>query len=224
MPTDFRVRFFASLVFSLGLAFSAGCSSDSRSDDPARLNATPPIYPPSMAGSENFAEGNLAVRVTLGLSTGERHGKERGERNSSESGATHHGGGGHHHGGMGSGSEGPAPESSGYSNDRPVAMSSNLPPAQLKIELQNTSATDPISCEVVDFKSALGDFAVFPSRYQIEPGQTAASEIMTSRLGVEGSDIPVTVELRIRGRVEKKVIILHLIPKPDQPPAAEPGK
>jgi len=217
MLTDSRVRFFIPIAISLGMVFSAGCASDSPAENPAKSIATPPDYPVTMAGTEQFAEGSLMVRVTLGLAIGQRPDKENGERKSGADNPSHHGGG-HHHGGGDNGSERPTAAVSGENNPQPVAMGSTLPPAQLKIYLKNTSTTAPISCEVVDFKSDLGDFAVFPSRYQIESGQSAASEIMTSRLGVKGSEIPVTVELRIHGRVEKKIVTLYLLPKPDRPP------
>ena len=122
--------------------------------------------------------------------------------------------------GSGEGSGG----NSGDNSPRPVVTGSTLPPAQLKLHLRNMSATDAVTCEVVDFNSSLGNFAVYPSSYQIEAAQSVSSEIMTSRLGVEGSDIPVTVALRVHGQVEKKVITLHLLPVADKPTAPEPGK
>lgn len=101
---------------------------------------------------------------------------------------------------------------------------STLPPAQLKLHLKNNSATDAVSCEVADFNSALGNFAVFPSTYQLAAGQSAISETMTSRLGVESTEIPVTVALRIQGKVEKKVITLHQIQPLAEPAGPEPAK
>ncbi|MEO6992634.1 MAG: hypothetical protein ABI273_03295, partial [Lacunisphaera sp.] len=148
-----------------------------------------------------------------------------------------HHGGGRHGGGMGGGggmgSEGGYPGvdgsgESGHQGDddapRPVVTGSTLPPAQLKLHLKNTSATEAVSCEVEDFNSALGNFAVFPSTYQLAAGQSAISETMTSRLGVEGTEIPVTVALSIQGKVEKKVITLRLIPSPTKPANSEPAK
>ena len=105
---------------------------------------------------------------------------------------------------------------------RSGGMGSSQPPVQLKLHFQNTSTTDAISCEVLDFKSVLGDFAVFPAKYEIAAGQSAVSEIMTSRLGAATDDIPVTVALRIGDHVEKKIITLQLLPPPppaDAPPA-----
>jgi hypothetical protein len=92
------------------------------------------------------------------------------------------------------------------------------------LHLQNNSATEAVSCEVEDFNSTLGNFAVFPSTYQLGAGQSATSETMTSRLGVESSEIPVTVALRIQGKVEKKVITLHQIPPVGKPADPAPAK
>ena len=103
-------------------------------------------------------------------------------------------------------------------------MGSNLPAAQLKLYLQNTSTTEAVACEVVDFNSALGNFAVFPSQYQLAAGQSAVSEMMTSRLGVDSDEIAVTVALRFGDHVEKKIVILHLLPPPGKNPPAGPGK
>jgi len=236
MPIALRPRRLAALPLSLLLAFAAGCSSES--DQPEVPLHAMPEFPPSLAGTENFADGQLAVQVTLGLPTG-HSGKadKEGKADSGAGGGTHAGrhGGGHGRGGMGggegqsSGMEGSgSPDSSvrsegGESSGArgPQPMASNQPPAQLKLHFQNTSATDAISCEVLDFKSALGDFAVFPAKYQIAAGSSAASEVMTSRLGVTSPEIPVTVVLRLGDRVEKKIVVLRLLPPPkeDAPPA-----
>jgi hypothetical protein len=234
MPNPIRLSLVVSSSFAVCLAFVAGCSSDSHSDRPENAAIVVPDYPPAMSGAENFADGKIAVEVTLGLPNHFHPGKDGGHGGSTGGGGHHggHRGGGRHGGGMGSEGGYPGVEGSGESAHeggdddapRPVVRGSTLPPAQLKLHLQNNSATEAVSCEVEDFNSTLGNFAVFPSTYQLGAGQSATSETMTSRLGVESSEIPVTVALRIQGKVEKKVITLHQIPPVAKPADPAPAK
>ncbi len=236
MAIPLRLGLVVSSSFAMCLAFVAGCSSDSHPGRPENAAIVVPDYPPAMTGTENFADGKIAVEVTLGLPTHFHPGKD-GEHEGSNGGAggQHsggHRGGGRHGGGMGGEGGYPGVEGSGESGHqggdddapRPIVTGSTLPPAQLKLHLKNTSATEAVSCEVEDFNSALGNFAVFPSTYQLAAGQSETSETMTSRLGVAGTEIPVTVSLRIQGKVEKKVITLHLIPPPVKPADSESAK
>ena len=218
----FRLPFFISL--GLWLALGAGCSSEprpERSGGPAGPTAD---YPTVMSGIEGFSDGKIVVEVTLGLPTDFRPGKDGSRRGGGSHSGQH---GGRRSGGMSAGGYSGSDangNSNGSDDDGPRSnvTGSTLPPAQLKIHLRNASTTDSVACEIVDFNSSLGNFAVYPSRYQIEPGQAASSEIMTSRLGVEGSDIPVTVAIRVRDQVEKKVITLHLLPVADKPAGQVP--
>lgn len=211
-------------LFAVCAALVAGCSNDSRPEKPAGPSPAAADFPPVMSGSEIFAGGKISVEVTLALPPTFHPGRENGPRgNSSPSGrrSDHRnrtGAGGPP--GSGDRSEGP----SDHDRTSPSLWGSNLPPAQLRLHLQNTSATDTVSCEVVDFNSVLGNFAVFPSRYEIEVGQSASSETMTSRLGVEGDEIPVTVALRVHDHVEKKVLTLHPRPTASKPAPVTTGK
>jgi hypothetical protein len=183
-----------------------------------------PDYPTAMTGNDNFVGGKVAVEITLGMPTNFHPGKDGGRKGDSGGGGGGHrkGGGGHRGGGMGGyGGEGPSGGESEDGTPRPQIVGSTLPPAQLKLHLKNTTTGESVSCEVVDFSSSLGNFAVFPATYQLEPGQAAISETMTSRLGVEGTTIPVTVGVRVRGgEVERKVVTLHLIDAAEK--SAEP--
>jgi hypothetical protein len=211
------------------LISSCSSNSDSPSDRPDPTLAVRD-YPPVMAGDENFADGKIAVQITLAMPSAFR-GDDKSGSHSGGSGQGRHGGGGggggHHRGGGGGmGGGGPPPEGASASGDdtaRPAQLGSTLPPAQLKLHLKNTSGTESIACEVIDFNSSLGDFAVFPGKYQLAAGESADSESMTSRLGVEGAEIPVTVALRIKDHVEKKVITLHQLPPPPPPADAAPS-
>lgn len=217
-------RFIALISACVWLALVAGCSSDPRPEN-RDASVAVPDYPPVMAGTENFGDGTLVVQVTLGLPSSFRPGDKEGQR----AGGSHsgHRSGNRHGGGMGaggppSGTESGEGPSEGSPEAGPRLTGSTLPPAQIKLHLQNKSATDAVNCEVVDFNSALGNFAVFPDRYQLAAGQSAISETMTSRLGVEGAEIPVTVALRVRDHVERKVITLRLLPAPAKPAASAP--
>ena len=236
MPNPIRIRLAVATSFALCLVFAAGCSSDSHPERPENAAIVVPDYPPTMTGSEAFANGKIVVEVSLGMPTNFHAGKDGGQGGSGghhgSGGGGHHGGGRHGGGGMGNGGypgvEGSGENDSGGSSDedtpRPVVVGSTLPPAQLKLHLKNTSATEAVSCEVTDFNSNLGNFAVFPSTYQLAAGQSATSETMTSRMGVASDDIPVTVALRIHGQVESKVITLHLIPVPAKSAEPTPAK
>lgn len=219
-PARLRSPLFALSALWLGLA--AGCSSDSRPEREGPI--TLPDYPAAMTGSENFIDGKVAVEITLGMPTDLRPGKGGGGKGDGGSGGGRrrggHRGGGSYGGEMGGG--GPAGGDAGDGAPAPRIMGSTLPPAQLKLHLKNTTPGETVSCEVVDFSSSLGNFAVFPATYQLEAGQSAISETMTSRLGVEGSAIPVTVGLRVKGgEVERKVVTLRLIVASEKP--AEPS-
>lgn len=122
------------------------------------------------------------------------------------------------------GGDGPPAGESDDDTPRPRMVGSTLPPAQLKIHFKNTTSGESISCEVADFSSSLGNFAVYPSNYKLEAGQSANSETMTSRLGVEGSAIPITVGIRVgNGEVERKVVTLRLIAEAGKTEPATPA-
>lgn len=238
MPIPARLRFFMLIPLGVCLALITGCSSEPQSERTDGPPESVPDYPVAMTGQETFSDGVIVATVTLGMPTRFKSGSDEGGRggksHSGHRGGGRRGGGGGMSGGMGgggygggmqSGDEGPGPESaSGDEAPPPRVAGSHLPPAQLKLHLKNTSASETVSCEVVDFNSSLGNFAVFPSNYKIEAGQTLTSEIMTSRMGVEGSEIPVKVALRIGDHVERKVIKLSLISPPEKPPGKDPAK
>lgn len=218
-PALARLPFIAFIAGWLALA--AGCSSDSRPEHEGPV--TVPDYPAAMSGTENFMDGKVVVEVTLGMPTDLRPGKSGGARSpGSGSGMHRHGGsrsGGGYGSEMGGSSRGGGSEDGSPS---PRVVGSTLPPAQLKIHLKNTTS-ETVFCEVMDFSSSLGNFAVFPSTYQLPAGQSATSETMTSRLGVEGSVIPVTVGIRGKGGdVERKVVALRLIAATDKPTGTTP--
>jgi len=200
MPTPVR-PFVCLLLSSVALALAAGCSSEA--DRPAPPLAANVELAPIMAGTETFADGRITVKVTLAMPSNYHAGKEGSGPGGPGSGVQKI-----HHRGEQAGADAPRPPSE--DNAPPRVVGSTLPPAQLKLYLSGSSA-EVIKCEVTDFNSYLGNFAVYPSRYQIEPGQTVASEIMTSRLGVEGREIPLTVGVRVGDHTERKIVTLQAL-------------
>jgi len=222
------LRLLNSISIGVWFAFATGCNSDSHSENRVGPSAVVTDYPPSMAGVENFADGKLAIQVTLGLGSAFRPDQDSEHPGGGSHGSGRRGRGHRNGGGPGAGPPPAEAEDGGRSSstDSPSShiTGSTLPSAQFKLHLQNTSTTESITCEVEDFNSALGNFAVFPGRYELKPGESASSETMTSRLGVEGDGIPVTVAVRVHDHLEKKVITLHLLPIPAKSPATESGK
>jgi hypothetical protein len=217
MPTPARPRCLVLFSLAATLALAASCSSPPEPEHAAQPTVTADL-PPIMAGTENFAGGKIIVKVTLAMPGNYHAGKEGGLPGGGQGGSSRHSGsgGGRHHGGDQAGADAPPSGDSSDDGYRPSLTGSTLPPAQIKLYLQNTSVTEDVKCEVVDFNSTLGNFAVFPSRYQIEAGQSATSEVMTSRLGVEGGEIPIMVALRIGDHTESKVVTLRLLNPPPE--------
>lgn len=101
--------------------------------------------------------------------------------------------------------------------------SSNMPPAMMRLRLENTTAS-AIDVEVIGLDSELGDFAVRPDKLTLQPGQSAEPDPMESLLGVDTYSLPVTITLRTAGHTETKVLTLQLVkPAPGtQPPVPPP--
>jgi len=87
------------------------------------------------------------------------------------------------------------------------------PPTQLRLVLVNRGAA-PVVVEVLDFSSALGNFAVKPGKITVAPGASAEADPMFSRLGIPTEDVPIKVRLRSGGTSEQQTLVLKM-------PAAE---
>ncbi len=98
----------------------------------------------------------------------------------------------------------------------------NERPLVLRVRLTNHGKM-PVKVAVVDFNSVLGDFAVQPESIAVDPGQSVEAEPMVSRLGYSGAEIPLTVQLRVDGKTEQKVLQLHPIKPPGENEAAPPS-
>jgi hypothetical protein len=197
----------------------AGC--ESRPDRHAMVEEARHSVPP-MAANEAFFDGAVIAHLTLGSDAGAGGGP--GDDSSGGSGhgsggmsggmGGRHGGG--HGGGMGGGGTRQGGDSSGGDGASPSSMHrSNMPPAMLRLRLENTTAV-AVEVEVRGLDSELGDFAVRPDKLTIAPGRSEEPDPMESLLGVDTYSLPVTVTLRYAGRTETKVLTLQLLkPAPD---------
>ncbi|MCF7689695.1 MAG: hypothetical protein K9N01_15500 [Cephaloticoccus sp.] len=161
----------------------------------------------------------------------DRGGGRRGGGGFSMSGSV---GGGGMRGGMGSGDGGEGDRRGGgyrsAGNDaepRLMIRASRMPPVQLRLRLTNHGDT-PVTVEVLDFNSAIGNFVVQPDKIVVDLGAVVEAEPMNSTLGVPGDEVPLTVRLQVEGRQETRVVKLKMVPPPPAaPPAvapADPGK
>ena len=203
-------------LLAFGAVLVGGCSS--RPDRHAMMEEARHAIPP-MTGQESYFDGRVVASMTLGVgdpggmpgpgdSGGERHAGGR------------HGGGGGRHGGMGGGERGGG---EGESGEGEIAQQAHhnesiMPAVMLHLRLQNKSR-DPIVVEVRDLNSELGDFAVRPDTFTIQPGQTVEPDGMQSLLGVDTFSLPVNLALRTGDKTEAKVLTLKLV----APPPASPG-
>jgi hypothetical protein len=90
------------------------------------------------------------------------------------------------------------------------ARTENNPAVQLHLSLTN-DGTEPFEIEVLEFSSLLGNFAVQPAKVSLAPGQSAAFDPMTSRLGIPQGDLPIKVRLRHGDKTDEQTLILKMI-------------
>ena len=205
-----RLLLRASLCAAGALLFAA---CESHPDRHAMMEEARHSVPP-MEANEPFFDGAIIAHLTLGSDSGASG--EPGDE--SDKGGGHQGGGGGRHGGgrggMGGGSGRGMRQSDDQSGGGAVAAgsmhASAMPPAVLRLRLENTTAT-AVEVEVRDLNSELGDFAVRPDKLTIMPGQSEEPDPMESLLGVDTYTLPVTITLRSAGRTETKVLTLQLV-------------
>jgi hypothetical protein len=113
-------------------------------------------------------------------------------------------------------------------------MGSMEPPVMIHLQFTN-HGTEQVELGIVDFVSALGNFAVQPEKLTLAPGQSIETEPMSSQLAGSLTEIPTTLVLRLGNQSDKKVFVLHAVPKVAETgsasggtlspePAATPGK
>jgi hypothetical protein len=177
---------------------------------------------PDMAAKGEFFAGMITVDVALGPAArpGPAGGKPGGRQNDSRKDGGHPGGGGGRGfggppggGRMGGGDGGPGMGGGGAGEPRANIREQHNPPARIGLRLANRGDT-AVVVEVLEFNSALGNFAVKPGRITIGAGTVFEAEPMTSRLGVSGESIPIKVRLRANGAVEEQTLLLGVAERP----------
>jgi hypothetical protein len=83
------------------------------------------------------------------------------------------------------------------------------PATQMRLTLTNRGAV-PLVLEVIEFSSALGNFAVKPDKITVAPGASTETDPMFSRLGIPTEDVPVKVRLRCSGVSEQQTLVLKM--------------
>jgi hypothetical protein len=184
------------LCASLLLAMT-GCNSGPRVADAASLAEAKKAAPPVMQAESGFFEGRLLVEANLGRGFRPRLVKRR----------------------SGSSFDNPTatvfhvdPQEKELEDDEDPEKylryrNSSLPPVALRLRVYNTTAA-PVEVEFRECKSQLGNFAVRPEKITIAPGESGEPDAMVSLLGVSGTEIPVTVTLRLAGKTETHTLTL----------------
>jgi hypothetical protein len=211
----------------IALAFLAltACESDrsqrtDRSGDPE--TPTPDKATPEMEAHGEFFSGQIGLETLLNRAgfAGRAGGGNDSGSASSDSSGTGQGsmrGGGHRRSGSPGGSSAAAADGEAAPQIRP----SNLPAVRLHLRLTNRGPA-PITVEVTDFNSDLGNFVVEPEKMLLAPNESAEAEPMTSQLGVTSDAIPLSVSIWMTGQDgtrqgEKQVLTLRMVKQAAQP-------
>ncbi len=217
---------FLRAALALGLAAAVGgCASDNWAPGREPERKGPPRAPvPDMAGEAQFFSGRIETELSLGRSgfppreTARRDNRRRdpssGPFQPDQSVDARMGGGrrgaGRPAGPPSDPREGPrAARGTGAAPMRAAGEA----PVQLRLRLTNHGA-EPVEVEVTDFDSRVGNFVVQPRRIVVGAGESVEAEPMTSELGVDAAEIPVSVGLRVNGEREKQTVVLRVTPFP----------
>jgi hypothetical protein len=184
------------MILSAALAL-AGCASPHE-----RTVVLPPAAAtPAMAAAGNFFNGQIAFLVTLSGGPGSLGGHN-----------------GYRH--KASPLSYKDKDDEDRSSFRDNSIGSPLPAVIMKLHLTNHGKV-AVKVSVPEFKSVLGNFAVRPDTLSLAPGQSAEADPMISRIGFEGTELPVSLTLQRDDQKENQSVILRLIPgaAPLAPPA-----
>jgi hypothetical protein len=101
----------------------------------------------------------------------------------------------------------------------PRMRNSTLPPVALRLRVHNLTSA-PAEIEFIECKSYLGNFAVRPEKITIASGESGQPDPMVSLLGVSGTEIPVTITLRLGDKRETHTVILVPLKTAPKPPTS----
>ncbi len=241
-PTHLRAPVF--LSFGLVLVFAAGCSSEPEPGPSGSQQRHHDKLPAPMVGQDTFFDGQIVAELRAGAE-GIPHpepGKGSGNSSGGDSGGhSRHSGGGMGMGGGGhsrhGGGQSPDSDSEGGRSESPRPMPGSMgPTTMIHLRFTNQGSTH-VELGIEDFVSPFGNFAVQPEKLALDPGQSLETEPMSSNLAGSLAEIGATLVLRLGNKAEKKLIMLHAVPAPDnpagpeqapdgtpKPPSVEPGK
>ncbi len=97
-----------------------------------------------------------------------------------------------------------------------MAGESSLPALFIQLRFENLTQA-PLKVDIRDFTSDLGNFAVRPDSLTIPASGTAEPDAMTSRLGLSGNSLAMTLVLSHDGHREERTITLNQRPVPERP-------
>lgn len=204
-------------------AFLTGCGGPRGHGGPGGAEAyVEPVY---LCASQPFLSGKILATVIVSNQRTPHFGPDDRTKSGGESGGRGMPGGmGGGMGGRGGGMGGPGGGMGGGPGDeggggaeRPqgrMMRESSMPPLSVTLELANIS-DKPLKVQVWELNSELGNFAVRPDVFTLQPGTKAGPNAMTSRLGLSTSSLPVTLVLRAEGDEDKQVLVLKPTPPPE---------
>jgi hypothetical protein len=223
MHTSSVFRSRPQLLLATVMLFLAACASDT-DERPRPPKATREQRAlPTLAGQAAFFDGQILAEIRVGALAGfdrSGDGASRDGAHGRRGGFRMRGTGGMHDtDGLGSGSHrgGPPPDAEGAREGAPVIRPMDRmagPPVMIHLRFTN-HGTERVELRIVDFLSPLGNFVVQPEKLVLEPGQSAETEPMTSRIAGEASDSEITLNLQAGARRETKTMELRREPDPE---------
>jgi len=235
-----------SVSVSLALIAFAGCETPRGTrrpppEGPLDPTAAAPNSISTMSARSHFFAGQIETEIILGdvefgqpsasrASRESRESRSGGDGGGASGGGARRGGGGGGSRGASSGNNSRGPAQVPQARDgetAPRIVTSKQPPVRLQLRLTN-HGSESAEVEVLEFNSPLGNFVVLPKKITLAPGAASTAEPMTSRLGLGGTSIPLTIRLRHQGKTEQQEMILEksapapIAPAPLTGPAITP--
>lgn len=212
IPAMNRILVSPFLLLAIVAGFLAGCYSTDRhewrnrslSSTVKRAEEAPAI----LTGDQIFFDGRLKVTALVSRGLGGPGGP----------GGEHERSLGHFGMGHRMDRDRSAPED--YSDEdspgpRPTLGESHLPPVMIRLKFENLT-DGPLTVDVFDFTSPLGNFVVDPEMLSIPAHAIVEPHAMTSRLGLAGEGLFIKLILHLNGQRDERTI--RLAPKGAHPP------